>query len=134
MTAAFLYGGAGILLFGLGLWSLLVHAALLRKLIALNIMGGGVFHVFIAVAHRGDGTPPDPVPHALVLTGIVVAVSATALALALNSKLEQGDNDMAPAPDSPAGSASPTRSMSGAHAGAEPAMGSEPPSSGAGRP
>lgn len=91
MTAQFLYGGAGIALFALGLWSLLVHEPLLRKLIALNIMGGGVFHVFIAVAHRGDSAPPDPVPHALVLTGIVVAVSATALALAMNSRLEDAD-------------------------------------------
>ncbi|MFW5723852.1 MAG: cation:proton antiporter subunit C [Halochromatium sp.] len=106
MNVQFLYGGAGILLFALGLWSLLVHAPLLRKLIALNIMGGGVFHVFIAVAHRSDGSPPDPVPHALVLTGIVVAVSATALALALNSRLEGADQGKtsaagASAPNSP---------------------------------
>ncbi|MCG6942532.1 MAG: cation:proton antiporter subunit C [Thiohalocapsa sp.] len=88
MTAQFLYGGAGLILFVLGLWSFLVHAPLLRKLIALNIMGGGVFHVLIAVAYRGDGVTPDPVPHALVLTGIVVAVSATALALVLGARLQ----------------------------------------------
>ena len=88
MTAQFLYGGAGLLLFALGIWSFLVHEPLLRKLIALNITGGGVFHVLIAVAYRGD-LPPDPVPHALVLTGIVVAVSATALALALGSRLDE---------------------------------------------
>ncbi len=100
MTAQLLYGGAGIALFALGLWSLLVHAPLLRKLIALNIMGGGVFHVFIAVAHRSDGAPPDPVPHALVLTGIVVAVSATALALAMNSRLEDADQKTTDNPES----------------------------------
>ncbi len=88
MSPAFLYGAAGLLLFALGLWSFLVHEPLLRKLIAFNLMGSGVFHLFIAVAHRSDGSTPDPVPHALVLTGIVVAVSATALALALNSRLE----------------------------------------------
>lgn len=100
MTAQFLYGGAGILLFALGLWSLLVHTPLLRKLIALNIMGSGVFHVFIAIAHRDDATAPDPIPHALVLTGIVVAVSATALALTLNSRLEdQGADDQQLAPE-----------------------------------
>jgi multicomponent Na+:H+ antiporter subunit C len=94
MTAHFLYGGAGLILFVLGLWSFLVHAPLLRKLIALNIMGGGVFHVLIAVAYRGDVQAPDPVPHALVLTGIVVAVSATALALALGNRLEDdADHD-----------------------------------------
>ena len=93
MTAQFLYGGAGLLLFMLGLWSFLVHEPLLRKLIALNIMGGGVFHVLIAVAYRGDVAPPDPVPHALVLTGIVVAVSATALALSLGARLQETDQE-----------------------------------------
>jgi len=92
MSAPFLYGSAGLILFGLGLWSLLAHAPLLRKLIAFNIMGSGVFHIFIALAERG-ARPPDPVPHALVLTGIVVAVSATALALALGQRLEEPDDD-----------------------------------------
>ncbi|MBN2886024.1 MAG: cation:proton antiporter subunit C [Chromatiaceae bacterium] len=81
-----LYAGAGIALFSLGLWGFLVQAALLRKLIAFNIMGSGVFHLLIAIAERGE-QPPDPVPHALVLTGIVVAVSATALALAMGRQL-----------------------------------------------
>ncbi len=50
--------------------------------------------MLIAVAYRGPGVPPDPVPHALVLTGIVVAVSATALALALARRLHRSsDND-----------------------------------------
>lgn len=55
-------------------------------------MGAGVFHVLIAVAYRGLDTPPDPVPHALVLTGIVVAVSATALALTFGQRLERRDD------------------------------------------
>ena len=93
MTAQLLYGGAGLLLFVLGLWSFLVHEPLLRKVIALNITGAGVFHVLIAVAYRGDAAPPDPVPHALVLTGIVVAVSATALALTLGARLQDSDDD-----------------------------------------
>jgi multicomponent Na+:H+ antiporter subunit C len=93
MNAQFLYSGAGVVLFAIGVWSLLVHDAILRKLIAINIAGGGVFHILIAVAYRGDAAPPDPVPHALVLTGIVVAVSATALALALNRQLEQTDDE-----------------------------------------
>lgn len=92
MTAQFFYGSAGMILFALGLWSFLVHAPLLRKLIALNIMGSGVFHLLIAIAERGD-QPPDPVPHALVLTGIVVAVSATALALAMGRRLEDDERD-----------------------------------------
>lgn len=88
-----LYGGVGILLFLLGVWSFLIHAPLLRKLIALNVMGAGVFHLLVAVAYRGLEAPPDPVPHALVLTGIVVAVSATALALAFGRRLEREEPD-----------------------------------------
>jgi multicomponent Na+:H+ antiporter subunit C len=45
-------------------------------------MSNGVFLLLVALAGRG-GEQPDPVPHAMVITGIVVAVSATALALVL---------------------------------------------------
>ncbi len=69
-----------------------MHEPLLRKLIALNVMGAGVFHVLVAVAFRGTDVAPDPVPHALVLTGIVVAVSATALALTLGQRLDPRDD------------------------------------------
>ena len=92
MTTQLIFGLAGIVLFLLGVWSFLVHEPLLRKLIALNIMGAGVFHVLVAVAYRGVEAPPDPVPQALVLTGIVVAVSATALALTLGQRLERRDD------------------------------------------
>jgi multicomponent Na+:H+ antiporter subunit C len=93
MSTQLLYGGSGIILFLLGLWSFLVHAPLLRKLIAINVMGAGVFHVLVAIADRGASMPPDPIPHALVLTGIVVAVSATALALAFGQRLGDDDDD-----------------------------------------
>jgi len=87
LTAHWLYGMAGCLIVALGLRTALLHAALLQRLIGINVMGAGVFLVLIAVAYRGPGLAPDPVPHALVLTGIVVAVSATALALALARRL-----------------------------------------------
>ena len=48
-------------------------------------MGSGVFLVMIALAARDD--PSDPLLVALVVTGLVVAVSATALALRLSSAL-----------------------------------------------
>ncbi len=91
MDAELLYASAGFVLFILGLWSLLLHRVLVRKLIALNVMGSGVFHLLIATAGR-HGEPADPIPHALVLTGIVVAVSATALALSFGRAL-RGDCD-----------------------------------------
>lgn len=87
MSAAFLYALVGVGLFTIGLYALIVHAHLLRKILAINIMGSGVFLVLVALARRTEDAQPDPVPHAMVITGVVVAVSATALALALMLKL-----------------------------------------------
>ncbi len=83
MNNIYLYTIVGMGLFTLGLYAVIVHAHLLRKILAINVMGSGVFLVLVALAARNQGTAPDPVPHAMVITGIVVAVSATALALAL---------------------------------------------------
>jgi multicomponent Na+:H+ antiporter subunit C len=76
-----LYGLVGVVLFVLGVRGLIARRVLVAKVLACNVMGAGVFLVLIALAARGEEV--DPVPHAMVLTGIVVAVSATALALAL---------------------------------------------------
>lgn len=86
MSSVFAFSLVGVGLFALGLYALIVHAHLLRKILALNVMGGGVFMILVALAKR-SGEVPDSVPHAMVITGIVVAVSATALALALMLKL-----------------------------------------------
>lgn len=85
-----LYALAGALIFTAGLYTLLVSAHLLRKVLALNLMGSAVFLFLVSTARRGprpDTAPPDPVPHALVLTGIVVALGATAFALALARRI-----------------------------------------------
>jgi len=87
MNSLFLYALVGAGLFALGLYALIVHAHLLRKVLAINIMGSGVFLVLVALGGRTPGALPDPVPQAMVITGIVVAVSATALALALMLRL-----------------------------------------------
>lgn len=83
-------GGAGLI--ALGLYGLLAFHHALRRIIALNIMGSGVFLILVSLAARTDGSP-DPVPHAMVLTGIVVAVSATALAIALTCKLNELESE-----------------------------------------
>ena len=87
MSVAFAYALVGVGLFSLGLYALIVHAHLLRKVLAINVMGSGVFLVLVALATRTGDAQPDAVPHAMVITGIVVAVSATALALTLMLKL-----------------------------------------------
>ncbi len=91
--AQMIYGLAGIALFSLGLRMVFSQAALLRRVLAINIAGAGLFLLLIAVAYRGVEILPDPVPHALVLTGIVVAFSATALALALGRRLREHSSD-----------------------------------------
>ncbi len=88
-----IYGLAGIALFSLGLRMVFSRVALLRRVLAINVAGAGLFMVLIAVAYRGFNEVPDPVPHALVLTGIVVAFSATALALALGRRLHEQPGD-----------------------------------------
>ena len=81
MSAALIYAVAGIALFVVGVVGLILQSHLLRKILAFNIMGSGVFLVLVGLGQRGG--MPDPVPQAMVLTGIVVTVAATALALAL---------------------------------------------------
>lgn len=80
---AVVYALAAVGLVAIAIWGFIVRADLLRRIIALNVLGAGVFLVFVAIARRAPGEPPDPVPHAMVLTGIVVAVSASAFALVL---------------------------------------------------
>ena len=94
LTAHWLYGISACLIVAFGLRAVLLSDSLLQRIIALNVMGTGVFMMLITIAYRGPDAAPDPIPHALVLTGIVVAVSATALALTLLRRLtEEQDND-----------------------------------------
>lgn len=88
MNAAYFYALVGGGLFCLGLHALIAYTHLLRKILAINVMASGVFLVLVALAQSGVGAP-DAVPHAMVITGIVVAVSATALALTLMLKLSR---------------------------------------------
>ena len=77
MTATTLAGLTGAALIGLGLYGVLVNVHALRKILAFNLIGSGVFLVFGLVARRGAvaGFAADPVPQAMVITGIVVAFS-----------------------------------------------------------
>jgi multicomponent Na+:H+ antiporter subunit C len=88
-----IYAVAAVLLFCIGLHGLVTQAQLLRKIIAINIMGGGVFLLLISVARRNWSESGDPVPQAMVLTGIVVALSATAFAIALARRLAQATRE-----------------------------------------
>ena len=95
LDAATLYGLMGAILVGLGLYGVVLLAGFLRRLLAFNLLGGGVFILFGVVARRGAGAgfSGDPVPQALVITGIVVAFCATALAITLIERLADEDGD-----------------------------------------
>jgi multicomponent Na+:H+ antiporter subunit C len=97
MTVTLLYALVGVALLSMGFYGLVIHPHLLRKLLALNVAGAGVFLFLVAAADSKAAGIPDPVPHAMVLTGIVVAISATALALVLADRIFQvsGSTQMA---------------------------------------
>ena len=102
MNAATLFGLCAAGLIGVGMFGLIVNPHPLRKILAFNVVGSGVFLLFGAIARRGAGAGlgGDPVPQALLITGIVVAFSATALAVALLLRLfeEAGSATLAPEP------------------------------------
>ena len=85
--ALFAYYGAAMV--GLGLFGLITKPQVLRKILAFNVLGTGVFLLFGVIARRGAaaGLHSDPVPQALVITGIVVAFSATTMAVVLLLRL-----------------------------------------------
>lgn len=85
---------AFVALFCIGLYVVLAKPNLVKKLLGLNIMETSVFAFIVTSGMVDGGTAPvvgtgvtgpfaSPLPHALILTGIVVALSITALALAL---------------------------------------------------
>jgi multicomponent Na+:H+ antiporter subunit C len=82
MSGGLLFACAGLGLLVIGAWALVLRAHLIRKVLAINIMGSGAFLILVGAGSSGGGAV-DPVPQAMVITGIVVAISATALALAL---------------------------------------------------
>jgi multicomponent Na+:H+ antiporter subunit C len=96
------YETGAIILFGIGFATLMFHSNLIKKIIGMNIMDTAIFLFFIAKGYISDSDAPiirgelktsleyvNPIPSALMLTGIVVAVTTTAFALALTIKLNE---------------------------------------------
>ncbi len=85
-----------VILLVIGLYGMLAKRNLLKKLIGMNIFQTAIFLFFIEGATKLGGTVPvispqlgndpakyiNPLPHVLILTGIVVALSLTGVALA----------------------------------------------------
>ncbi len=91
-----------MILFVIGFHTLLTHNNLIKKVMGMNIMDVAIFLLLVSVGYVQGGRAPifeagagsvhtyvNPLPSALILTGIVVAVSVTAFALALITKVYQ---------------------------------------------
>lgn len=85
MRSVEIYAMMALALLFIGFAGMILNRSAIKKLIGLNIMGVGVFAFLIVIAYR-NGDQPDPIPHAMVLTGIVVAVSATGFCLNIIKK------------------------------------------------
>jgi multicomponent Na+:H+ antiporter subunit C len=92
------YYFAAMVLFVIGFHTMLTHSNLIKKIIGMNIMDTSIFLFFVSIGYVRGGRAPiiqegagylyvNPLPSALILTGIVVAVSVTAYALSLIVKL-----------------------------------------------
>jgi len=80
-VSIWLLTGCALVLFGL--LGMLLAASILRKLLAFNVMGSGIFLLLLALRPPGPDGVADPVAQALILTGIVIAIAATALGVRL---------------------------------------------------
>ena len=105
MSVETLFALCACALVGIGLYGLIVQPHPLRKLVAFNIMGTGVFVLFGALAKRGAaaGMAADPLPQALLITAIVVAFAATAVTVALLLRLIESTDSASLANEPPPG-------------------------------
>lgn len=86
-----------IVLFLIGFHTMLTHSNLIKKVIGMNIMETAVFLFFVSIGYIDGRNAPiierqgqsfiNPLPSALILTGLVVGVSLTAFSLSLVIKL-----------------------------------------------
>ena len=82
-----------IVLMMIGLYAVIARRNYVKKVIGIGLFQTAVFLLFISMAMVDGGTAPvvwefaeryvNPLPHVLILTAIVVAVSTMAVALAL---------------------------------------------------
>lgn len=82
-----------VILMMLGMYIMITHDNLVKKLIGLSIFQTAIFYFYISLGKISGGSAPildpdvttysNPLPHVLILTAIVVGVATTAVGLAL---------------------------------------------------
>lgn len=90
---------AAIIIMMIGLYIVISHTNLVKKVAGLNIFQTAVFLLYISIGVVAGGTAPiaaegftiysNPLPHVLMLTAIVVGVATTALAFALIVRIKE---------------------------------------------
>ena len=90
---------AAIVLAMIGLYAIIAPSNLIKKLIGLGIFQSAIFLIYITAGKVEGGTAPiidgayevysNPLPHVLILTAIVVAVSTLAVGLALTVAIKR---------------------------------------------
>lgn len=88
-----------VVLMMIGLYIVIAHGNLIKKLIGLTVFQTSVFIFYISMAKVDDGTAPiladgitqysNPLPHVLILTAIVVGIATTALGLSLVVRIKE---------------------------------------------
>ena len=89
-----------ILLMMMGLFIVISHENLVKKLVGLSIFQTSVFLFYITLGRVSGGTAPiltdapdtvysNPLPHVLILTAIVVGVATIALGLSLILRINE---------------------------------------------
>jgi multicomponent Na+:H+ antiporter subunit C len=83
----------------IGLYVVIAHGNLIKKIVGLSILQISVFMLYISVAKVEGGAAPiltpgaglytNPLPHVLILTAIVVGIATVALALALIVRIKE---------------------------------------------
>ncbi|MBN1133389.1 MAG: cation:proton antiporter subunit C [Methanosarcinaceae archaeon] len=90
-----------VVLMMIGFYAVMDRSNLLKKVMGLNIFSTAIFLFYISIGDVAGGTEPvylhgvenvlyvNPIPHVLILTGIVVSVTTTAVALGLIVRIHE---------------------------------------------
>ena len=90
------------ILMGLGIFGMISCGNYMKKIMCMNIMQVSIIFFFLALGQKEHATLPvivenvlgadayiNPLPHALMLTAIVVSLGTTGVALALLMKIKE---------------------------------------------
>ncbi len=88
-----------VVLMMIGLYIVIAHGNLIKKIVGLTILQTAVFIFYISMAKIDGATAPilaegisqysNPLPHVLILTAIVVGIATIALGLALAVRIKE---------------------------------------------